>query len=327
MTSSDLEENNTISESVIDRSANATDGFDHEEGPSTLDATGRKHAPSRQISEPGPAQNAKLRHKGSQRKNSLYLLANLVSKEFKLKYRRSVLGVVWSMLNPLLMMIVMALIFSNIFRFSFDMYPFAVYLILGQTFFAVFQDGTNGSLRSIIDAAPLIKKVHVEKIIFPTEKVIFAGVNFLFSLIAIALVMAFFGMVPSWKIITLPILLALLLIFTLGVGYLVSALVVFFRDVEHLWGVLTTIWFYFTPIFWPYEALMANGIEWVFEFIQFNPMFHFVACFRQIVTGISLPTDLGVMAEFGICTGFAVITFAVGLLVFKKLERKFILYI
>lgn len=327
MTSSDLEENNTISGNDVDESANATDDSGYEGDSSALAADGRGNDPAKQASGSKAAKSTELKHKGNQRKNSLYLLSNLVSKEFKLKYRRSILGVVWSMLNPLLMMIVMALIFSNIFRFSFDMYPFAVYLILGQTFFAVFQDGTNGSLRSIIDAAPLIKKVHVEKIIFPTEKVIFAGVNFLFSLIAIALVMIFFGMVPSWKVITLPILLILLLTFTLGVGYLVSALVVFFRDVEHLWGVLTTIWFYFTPIFWPYEALMANGIEWVFEVIQFNPMFHFVACFRQIVTGISLPTDLGVMAEFGICAGFAVVTFAVGLFVFKKLERKFILYI
>ncbi len=264
---------------------------------------------------------------GRQQKNSLYLLTNLVSKEFKLKYRRSVLGVVWSMLNPLLMMIVMALIFSNIFRFSFDMYPFAVYLILGQTFFAVFQDGSNGSLRSIIDAAPLIKKVRVQKIIFPTERVLFAGVNFCFSLIAVALVMIFFGMVPSWKVVLVPVLLVLLLVFTLGVGYLISSLVVFFRDVEHLWGVLTTIWFYLTPIFWPYEALMQNGIEWVFQLIQFNPMFHFVACFRQLVTGIALPSDFGVGFELGLCAVFAFVTFFVGLLVFKKLEKKFILYI
>lgn len=259
--------------------------------------------------------------------NALYLLFNLVSREFKLRYRRSVLGVLWSMLNPLLMMIVMALIFSNIFRFSFDQYPFAVYLILAQTFFAVFQDGTNSSLRSIIDAAPLIQKIQVDKIIFPTEKVMFAGVNFCFSLIAVALVMVFFGMIPSWQVILVPVLLALLLAFTLGVSYIISALVVFFRDVEHLWSVLITIWFYFTPIFWPYDALANNGLGWVFVLVQFNPMYHFVSTFRQIVTGIALPTDIAVAPEFAICTFFAVVTLAVGLLVFKKLEKKFILYI
>ncbi len=263
----------------------------------------------------------------SRNTNSLYLLFNLVSRDFKLRYRRSVLGILWSMLNPLLMMIVMALIFSNIFRFSFDLYPFAVYLILGQTFFAVFQEGTNSSLRSIIDAAALIQKIQVDKIIFPTEKVVFAGVNFCFSLIAIALVMVFFGMIPSWEVVLVPVLLLLLLAFTLGVSYMISALVVFFRDVEHLWSVLITIWFYFTPIFWPYDALLGNGFDWVFALIQFNPMYHFVATFRQIVTGISLPSDIAVAPEFAICAFFAVVTLGVGLLIFKKLEKKFILYI
>ncbi|WP_165251914.1 ABC transporter permease [Adlercreutzia sp. ZJ304] len=271
--------------------------------------------------------NTNIPKTNQQQKNSIYLLYNLVSKEFKLRYRRSVLGVVWSMLNPLLMMIVMALIFSNIFRFTFDMYPFAVYLILGQTFFTIFQDGTNGAMRSIIDAAPLIKKVHVEKIIFPTEKVIFAVVNFFFSLIAVCLVLLFFGMIPSWKIVFVPVLLLLLTVFTLGVAYLVSALTVFFRDIEHLWTVLTTVWFYFTPIFWPLDALRNNGIEWVYTLIQFNPMYYFVSGFRQMVTGVALPTDIGISLTLVYCSVFAIVTFAVGLFTFKKLERKFILYV
>lgn len=264
---------------------------------------------------------------GQARKNSLYLLYNLISKEFKLKYRRSVLGVVWSVLNPLLMMIVMALIFSNVFRFEFSMYPFAVYLILGQTIFAVFQDGTNGALRSIVDSASLIKKIKINKIIFPTEKVLFAVVNFFFSLIAVIAVMIFFGMVPGWQVIFTPVLITLLTIFTLGVGYIISALAVFFRDVIHLWTVLATIWFYFTPIFWPYEVLESVGLPWVVDLIQFNPMYHFVSAFRQMVTGISLPSDAPLGVEFGLCALFAFVTVGVGVLVFKKLEKKFILYV
>ena len=260
-------------------------------------------------------------------KNSLYLLYNLIAKEFKLKYRRSVLGVVWSVLNPLLMMIVMALIFSNVFRFEFSMYPFAVYLILGQTIFAIFQDGTNGALRSIVDSASLIKKIKINKIIFPTEKVLFAVVNFFFSLIAVIAVMVFFGMVPSPYALLTPVLVALLTIFTLGVGYIISALAVFFRDVIHLWSVLTTIWFYFTPIFWPYEVLANVGLPWVVDLVQFNPMYHFVSAFRQMVTGIALPSDLSLGIEFALCAAFAFVTVGVGVLVFKKLEKKFILYV
>lgn len=259
--------------------------------------------------------------------NSLYLLYNLISRDFKLKYRRSILGVAWSVLNPLLMMIVMALIFTNVFRFEFNMYPFAVYLILGQTIFALFQDGTNGALTSVVDSSSLIKKVRIEKIIFPTEKVLFALVNFCISLIAVAAVMLFFGMLPGWQIVLTPILIILLTMFTLGIGYLISALAVFFRDVIHLWSVLTTIWFYFTPIFWPYEALASSGFKWVLTLIQFNPMYHFVSGFRQMVTGVSLPSDINVFVTLGLCAVFAIVTLAIGLIVFKKLEKKFILYV
>lgn len=272
---------------------------------------------------------AKLQRKEKARagKNSLYLLYNLVSRDFKLKYRRSILGVAWSVLNPLLMMVVMALIFTNVFRFEFNMYPFAVYLILGQTIFALFQDGTNGALTSVVDSSSLIKKVRIEKVIFPTEKVLFALVNFCISLIAVAAVMLFFGMIPGWQIALTPVLIILLTMFTLGVGYLIAALAVFFRDVIHLWSVLTTIWFYFTPIFWPYEALASSGFKWVLTLIQFNPMYHFVSGFRQMVTGISLPSDINVFVTLGLCAVFAVVTLVIGLIVFKKLEKKFILYV
>lgn len=290
---------------------------------------GMPHRSQRKDQEPMTAASTKVKrsYSSKQHNNSLYLLYNLVSKDFKLRYRRSILGVVWSMLNPLLMMIVMTLVFTNIFKFQFDMYPFAIYLILGQVFFTIFQDGTSGAMSSIIDAAPLIKKVRVQKIIFPTEKVLFAVVNFFFSLIAVAAVFAFFGMMPSWKVILIPFLTILLAIFSLGIGYLVAALSVFFRDVMHLWSVLTTVWYYFTPIFWPYDALANNGISWVYSLVQINPMYHFVSCFRQITTGIALPSDAGIFFEFVICALFAIFTFAVGLLAFKKLEKKFILYV
>ncbi len=278
-------------------------------------------------------ETAKTQEKKRSR-NSLYLLYNLVSKDFKLKYRRSILGVIWSILNPLLMMLVMTLIFSNLFRFEFDDYPFALYLILGQVFFTLFQEGTNSSLRSIIDSAPLIKKIHIEKIIFPTEKVLFAVVNFLFSLLAVYGVLIFFAFIDptpyafsAYKMIGVPVLLVLLIFFTLGVSYLVSALTVFFRDIEHLWGVLTTLWFYLTPIFWPYEVLRDRGFEWVYTIIQFNPMYHFVTCFRQMMTGINLESDLGTIPEVGLCAIFAGVTFGVGLLVFRGLQKRFIFYI
>ncbi len=268
-----------------------------------------------------------------QRKNSLYLLYSLVSRDFKLKYRRSVLGIVWSILNPLLMMIVMTLIFSNMFRWDFGQYPYALYLILGHVLFTMFQEGSNSALRSIIEAGPLIMKVHIAKIVFPTEKVFFAVVNFLFSLFAVVGVYIFFAITAPeyafslYKVIAAPVVIILLIFFTLGIAYLVSALTVFFRDIEHLWNVLTTLWFYLTPVFWPYEVLRDRGIDWVYTVIQFNPMYHFVTCFRETMTGINLDSDIGTMHELGYCAVFAFVTFAIGLFVFRRLENKFIMYL
>lgn len=254
-------------------------------------------------------------------RNSYYLLYNLVSRDFKLKYRRSVLGVLWSVLNPLLSMVVMVLVFSNIFRFDIENFP--VYLILGQVLMTLMTDSTNNSMGSIIEAAPLIQKIYVEKIIFPTEKCIFAVVNFLLSLIAVAGVMIFFHIAPGWPIVLLPVVILYVLIFSLGLSYLLSAVSVFFRDVMHLWGVLVTLWFYLTPIFWPIEALASNGISWMYQVILCNPMYHYVLYFRNIMMYNTWPS----LTENLICIAFALGTLAIGLFTFKKLEKKFILYI
>ena len=157
-----------------------------------------------------------------------YLLQNLISRDFKLKYRRSVLGVVWSVLNPLLMMIVMAIVFSTIFgqgrngSMTPEMYP--LYLIVGNITFAVMSESTNQALTSIVGAAPLLKKVKVHRWVFPVQKVLFSLVNFAFSLVAVAIVMLWFRVMPSWHLILLPVCLLLLMCFCMGLGMMLSAL-------------------------------------------------------------------------------------------------------
>ncbi len=250
-------------------------------------------------------------------KGSGYLLFNLVSKDFKLKYRRSVLGVLWSVLNPLLTMIVLSAVFSQLFRFDIEYYP--LYFILGQTLFNLMSEGTGDAMRSIIDSAPLIKKIKIQKIIFPVEKVLFALVNYAFSLIAVVMVMVFYQVPPSPDMLFLPIIIIYVALFSLGLSMLLSALATFFHDVLHLWSVLLTLWTYCTPIFYPASVLP----DWMFQIIQFNPMYHYVEYIRGIMLYGSVP---GLMENM-ICLGMALITFFVGLLVFRKLESKFILYI
>lgn len=251
-----------------------------------------------------------------------FILKQLVTKDFKRKYRRSVLGIAWSVLNPLMMMIVMSVVFSFVFRADIENYP--LYLILGNITFSFMSESTSQALMSFIDAAPLLKKVRVSRFVFPVQKVLFALVNFTFSLVAVALVMLWFRVVPTWHIIWLPVCLFLLVLFCSGIGLIVGSLAVFFRDVVHLWSVILTAWTYLTPIFWVPTQLAANGAPaWVMSIVELNPMYGFVTFMRDIFLWNQNPS----MRTLGLCVIWAVIMLGIGILVFRKTQHKFILYI
>lgn len=249
-----------------------------------------------------------------------FILRQLVAKDFKLKYRRSALGVLWSVLNPLLMMLVLAAVFGSFMPNSDpSIINFPVYLILGNTAWQLMADSTSQGMGSIIAAAPLLKKVKVNRYVFPIQKAIFAGVNYAFSIIAIALVM-FFEQVPLGLTALLwPLWLLLLIVFSSGLSLLLSALSVFFRDVIHLWGVILTAWMYLTPIFYSIELLPW----WLRSIEKFNPMYCYVTYIRQVVLYQMVPT-----AEMHVaCIGYALISLALGYAVFHRYEHKFILFI
>lgn len=247
-----------------------------------------------------------------------FTISSLVSKDFKLKYRRSILGIAWSVLNPLLMMCVLAAVFTNVLKFG-DVANFPMYLILGNVLFALMSDSTSTAMTSILESAPLIKKIKISKMIFPIEKVLFQLVNFAISLIAVVIVMVFFRIAPTVNLLALPLLLVYMLLFCSGLGMLLSALAVFFRDICHFWSVIITAWTYATPLFYPVSLLP----DWMQAAEAFNPMYHYVSYFRDIAMYNTLP---GVQENL-VCLGIAAITFAVGFLVFRKTEKKFILYV
>ena len=258
------------------------------------------------------------RSRASEFKHNMFVLRSLVTRDFKLKYRRSFLGVLWSILNPLGMMIVMAAVFSYMFRFSIEYFP--LYLILGAILFDYMNRGTSGALGSILGAQALIKKIRIEKMIFPLETVVFELVNFAISLIAAVIVMAYFQVVPSIHALWgLPFLVICVTVFSAGLGLLFSALTVFFRDIMHLWGVLMTAWTYATPLFYPYDMLEP----WMQQVMNFNPMYHYVTFFRNIMMWNTNPGG----TESLICLGMALITLLVGFIVFRATENKFILHI
>ena len=265
-------------------------------------------------------------HAKTELQKDIFILKQLVGKDFKIKYRRSFLGVAWSVLNPLLMMIVMAIVFTTIFAqgrngsVTPEMYP--LYLIVGNVTFAVMSDSTSQALSSIIYASSLLKKVKVHRFVFPVQKVLFSLVNFAFSLIAVAIVMLWFHVVPTWHLLLLPVCLILLMFFCMGVGLLLSAATVFFRDVMHLWSVVLTAWTYFTPIFWTTDYILK--MPHILRVLMYaNPMYNYLQFMRDIFLFQTCPTPL----EFGLCVAWAVIAMVIGYTVFHKNEHKFILYI
>lgn len=246
-----------------------------------------------------------------------HLLRNLIVKDIKLKYRRSVLGILWSVLNPLLMMMVISAVFSTIFKINVEYFP--IYYLTGSTLFNMFSETTSSSMTAILDASSLIKKVYIPKYIFPLEKCLFGFVNFLFSMTAVAIMYAVFGYPLHWTILLVPVPVFYTLAFSIGLGMVLSALSVFFRDMIHLYSVLLTAWTYFTPIMYPYDILNDK----IKLLIKFNPMFHYVRYFRNVLMYNTVP---GLRTNL-ICATMAFGMLAIGLIFFKKRQDRFILYI
>jgi len=246
-----------------------------------------------------------------------FLLRNLIVRDIKTKYRRSVLGILWSVLNPLLMMLVLTAVFSNVFKF--DIHDFPVYYLTGSVIFNFVTEATTGSLTSVLGASGLIKKVYIPKYIFPLEKCMFALVNMLFSMIAVIIVYIILGIAPQWTVILFWIPMIYALIFSFGLSLVLATLNVFFRDTGHLYGVFVTAWMYLTPIIYPVEILPA----WMLNIVKLNPMYYYVDYFRQVMIYGAVPD----LRQNLICVTFAGLMLVVGLVVFKKHQDRFILYI
>lgn len=246
-----------------------------------------------------------------------YLVANLISRDLKVKYRRSVLGFLWSILNPLLMALVINAVFQNLFRF--DIEYFIVYYLTGSLLFNFMTEATTNSLTSVIYASSLIKKVYIPKYIFPLEKCMFAFVNMLFSSFAVIIVIIIKRMPVHLTILMFFFPMICVLIFSLGLSLILASVNVFFRDIGHLYTVWTVAWMYLTPIIYP-ASILPNSIA---KIMQLNPMYYYVTYFRDVVMYGTLPS----LATHLICIIYAFIFLALGLLIFKKQQDKFILYI
>jgi ABC-type polysaccharide/polyol phosphate export permease len=239
----------------------------------------------------------------------------LISTNIKSRYKRSVLGIAWSLLSPLLTMIVMSIAFSALFKFRIANYP--VYVLAGLVFFGFFQESTTQSMRSLVWGSALLKKVYIPAATYPLSSVGTGLVNLILSLVPVLLIMLALGQSFSWSLLFVPVAVLLIAVFSLGVGLIVSTIAVFFSDVVEMWGVLVRALFYLTPVMYP-EEILPERFVWL---VRVNPLYHLLRCWRD-------PIYLGVMPPFasvvaGVLSAMAVVL--VGWWVFARHAHQFAL--
>lgn len=246
------------------------------------------------------------------------LIKELVSRDLKLKYRRSFLGYLWSILNPLLIMLIMTMVFSQMFNRNIENY--AVYLIIGRTLFEFVNNSTSQAMVSIRTNYALIKKVYIPKYVFPLAKVTSGMVDCVFSLGALLIVMIFTKTPLSPYFLLFPFVILQVYVFSCGIGFFLAQGVVFFRDLQYIYKAFTTAWMYLTPIFYPVEQLPEVLQKIV---IYVNPLYSYVTQFRTLVLERTLPEPWMVLAG----SAWAVVMLIFGMITFKRSQDRFILYI
>ncbi|MBQ3137465.1 MAG: ABC transporter permease [Clostridia bacterium] len=263
-----------------------------------------------------------------------YLIKELVSKDIKLQYRNSVLGMFWTFLEPLLTMIVLSLVFNRLFgRDSSKVVNFPVYLLCGKLLHEFFTSSTKRAMRSIRSRASIIKKVYVPKYVYPLSAVLSKFVTFIISLSVLAVVILYFNIANinpitvTGNIVWALLPITVLFFFSLGVGMILATLNVFFKDIENIYDVFCLLLFYTTPIVYSIDRLGDPSTSAVARLIRFNPMYGFIDMFRgAVIHGAEFFTYFD-MNLFYYCCGFTVVVLIVGFTMFYKNQDKFILHI
>lgn len=241
------------------------------------------------------------------------LLRQLIARNIKTRYKRSVLGILWTLLNPLLMMIVLTLVFSQVFRFHAVNYP--VYALCGLILWNFFAQTTTGAMSEFLWGGSLMNRIYLPRAIFAATALGTGLVNLVLSLIPLLLLMLVTGAPVRAAILFLPVPILLVALFALGVGLFLSTLSVYFSDVVEMYQIVLTAWMYLTPIIYPKEALPQKYL-WL---LNLNPFYHLLELFRA-------PLHAGVLAgpkTLGAAALVAVLAFLLGWWFFAKKADEF----
>lgn len=244
-----------------------------------------------------------------------FAMKELVGREVKRKYVRSYLGVVWSVLNPLLSMVVMSLIFSTIFKRSIENFP--VYYLTGTILWNMFTGATNSAMTALVDNKNLMTRTKLPRQIFPLSRILTSLVNFWYSLIAYVVIVAFFKIAPSASLLAFPVVVMMLLLFSTGLGYVLAIAYTFMPDVKYLYSILLQLWMYLSAIFYPVD-LLSPQMQTV---IRVNPLYIFIAAARSCVLYHAWPPAMEWIGMLG--WGFGM--YALGCLIFDANKDKILL--
>lgn len=246
-----------------------------------------------------------------------FLFEELVKRDFTKKYKRTILGMAWSILAPLLNLLIMWMVFSNFFGNNVNHY--VIYLFAGQMIFSYFTDATNLGMNSLVSNAGIFTKINIPKYLFLFSQNVSSLINFGLTLIIFFAFVAIDGIPFTWKFLLLIYPIVCLIIFNLGIGLILSALFVFFRDMQYLWGILTQLLMWMSAIFYTIDGY-SYMVRCAF---LLNPMYLYIRYFRKIVIDGVIPTP-----QFHLlAAAYAIIAFAIGAYMYKKNNHEFLYYV
>ena len=262
---------------------------------------------------------------------SWILLRELVKTDFKLRYQGSMLGMVWSVLKPLMLFAVMYVVFVRFLRFGAGVPHFAVSLLLAQTLWSFFQESTSQGMRAIVDRGDLLRKINFPRYIVVISSTVSAFINLLISLVVVLIFMIINGVEFRLTILLFPLIVIELYIFALAVAFLLSTLYVKFRDIGHIWDVVMQIWFYITPIIYPLSQIISmSGFGLVVAKLMLivNPMAQIIQDARYVLVTTQTETiwntvGAGTPLLKIIPIVLTLVLFAIGVVVFRKHSRTF----
>ncbi len=236
----------------------------------------------------------------------------MTGREIKRKYARSVLGIIWSVLNPLLSMVVISMVFSTMFRRSIQNFP--IYYLTGQIFWTLFQTSTTASMTALVDNRSLLLQAKLPKQVFMLSRIYTALVNFAYTCIAYVLMLLVFQVPLNPAMPLFFVAVILMVLFSMGIGYALATAYVFFADIRYLYGVFLTFLMYLSAIFYPVDALP----EAMQRVIGVNPVYVMIAFARQSILEGTVPEPI----EWVKALVWSIGSLVVGLLIFKTNENK-----